>query len=159
MWPLHSVRISGIPYVIFVSVTFYVLCAIFVLTMVGSHAEVYRSYLEHKRKRYDGTATSMVWPGGEDSAAYQDSLVNSNIQKTAYTDVSCHRITNTVWLEWVTALELAGCYFAFGLPHFLQVQKYCQQSQATTYLLLCTESLTVLLIKLVDSSSVHCIKL
>jgi len=98
MWPLHSARISGISYVIFVSVTFYVLCAIFVLTMVGSHAEVYRSYLEHKRKRYNEceAATSIMWPGGEDSATYQDSLVNSNIQKTAYTDVSWHRITNTV---------------------------------------------------------------
>jgi hypothetical protein len=98
MWPLHSTKISGIPYVIFVSVTFYVLCAIFVLTMVGSHAEVYRSYREHKRKRYDDdvAATSMMWPSGEGSATYQDSLVNSNIQKTAYTDVSWHRITNTV---------------------------------------------------------------
>jgi hypothetical protein len=98
MWSLHSARISGLPYVIFVSVTYYVLCAIFVLTMVGSMGEVYRSYLEHKRKRYDDdeAATSMVWPGGEDSATYQDSLVNSNIQKTAYTDVSWHRITNTV---------------------------------------------------------------
>jgi len=60
-------------------------------------AEVYRSYLEHKRKRYDnvGAATSVVWPS-EDSATYQDSMVNSNIQKTEYTDVSWHRITNTV---------------------------------------------------------------
>jgi hypothetical protein len=98
MWSLHSAKISGIPYVIFVSVTFYVLTAIFVLTMVASHAEVYRSYLEHKRKRYDGdrAATSMVWPNGEDSTTYQDSLVNSNIQKAGYTDVSWHRIINTV---------------------------------------------------------------
>jgi len=60
--------------------------------------EVYRSYLEHKRKRYDddGAATSMVWPSGDDTATYQDSVVNSNIQKTAYTDVSWHRITKTV---------------------------------------------------------------
>jgi len=79
------------------SVTFYVLCAVFVLTMLGSMAEVYRSYLEHKRKHYDDRApTSMVWPSGEDSSTYKDSLVNSNIQKTAYTDVSWHRITNTV---------------------------------------------------------------
>jgi hypothetical protein len=90
MWPSHPARISGTLYVIFVSVTFYVLCAIFVLTIVGSMAEVYRSYREHKRKRYDydEAVASMVWPSGEDSATYQDSLVSSNIQKTAYTDVS-----------------------------------------------------------------------
>ena len=75
----------------------------FVLTMLGSMAEVYRSYLEHKRKRDDeddddddDAGASMVWPSGEDSAAYKDSLVNSNIQKTVHTDVSWHRITNTV---------------------------------------------------------------
>jgi len=66
--------------------------------MLGSMAEVYRSYREHKRKRYHnvGAPTSKVWSSGEDSATYQDSLVNSNIQKTAYTDVSWHRMTNAV---------------------------------------------------------------
>jgi hypothetical protein len=57
--------------------------------MVGSMGEVYRSYLEHKRKGYvDDGATVMVCPIDDDSATYQDSVVNSNIQKTAYTDVS-----------------------------------------------------------------------
>jgi hypothetical protein len=89
---------SCILYVVFVPVTFYVLCAIFVLIMLGSMGEVYRSYREHKRKREHEVeaGSTMMWPSDEDSAAYQDSLVNSNIKKTAYTDVSWHRMTNTV---------------------------------------------------------------
>lgn len=71
------------------TVTFYVLCAIFVLIMLGSMGEVYRSYREHKRKREHEVeaGSTMMWPSDEDSAAYQDSLVNSNIKKTAYTDI------------------------------------------------------------------------
>jgi hypothetical protein len=70
----------------------------FVIIMVAAHAEVYRSYLEHKRKREDEVEAggAMMWPSDEDAAKYQDSLVNSSMKKTSYTDVSWHRMTNRV---------------------------------------------------------------
>jgi hypothetical protein len=82
----------------FVPVTFYVLCSVFVLTVLGTMAEVYRSYREHKRKREDEdeAGRSMMWPSDEDAAKYQDSLVNSSnssMKKTAFPDVSWCRMT------------------------------------------------------------------
>jgi hypothetical protein len=81
------------------------MCGMFVLIMLCTMCEVYRSYRKHKRRQEEETDASIMWHHGGQPAKHQEPLLNSNIKMTAYKNVSWCRMTNTLSLEWTATLR------------------------------------------------------